>query len=620
MNIYEGNLEICILCRQGAVKGDRYYVRTDTNSIATELLRKIPRYLAHFFDFLPTTHVFSTKQPDKFPFCCRICKKLLAKRENQVVNLSKVENYICLRRGSSARRIAFTSTDVTCSTPAHPSDPFTCTISPIAFPTTCTSSSSDDQVPTGHEHHKDADKIESQVPPECGVKVVVTWPSQVKTRKLKTVLEPLGKALINGTWSNIAGAVFRVKELRVELCKFFLKEIGKECCAMVSKKNLSLLRKTSATEMQSLSLVNISNELKTRCPLLYSVLMTAGTTGRKKSSTQSWLPGVVVAASVVLKQRCRDVNAVQLMIATLIKYTGFHTMCKFLSALRLGVSPSFYNKKSDVLGLLCNAEMLKQKKDDESVLMSCFGEDQTKDQNLPVTSQPQVSESQTVDGGTSIGTPVSESVNTVVAAQQSGIGQSLEHNIPCVTQTQVSQGGAGVSIETPVVENGSTVVAAQQIGGQDEEQNIPCVSQAQISQGGGGGVSIGTLVSENGNTGVAVRQSTIGPGWKIAFDNIDIYQRVREMTEENQNKDLHWVNHVKITNRVSGNHLPDDKPTLNSVMTLDNCKVIPSVPDHISQRVNYIVLIERILTEEIACLSFCTDVVAGHIPHRHSRR
>ena len=40
--------------------------------------------------------------------------------------------------------------------------------------------------------------------------------------------------------------------------------------------------------------------------------------------------------------------------------------------------------------------------------------------------------------------------------------------------------------------------------------------------------------------------------------------------------------------------------TLDSVMTLDNCKVIPSVPDHISQRGNYIVLIERILTEEIA--------------------
>lgn len=103
-----------------------------------------------------------------------------------------------------------------------------------------------------------------------------------------------------------------------------------------------------------------------------------------------------------------------------------------------------------------------------------------------------------------------------------------------------------MSIETPVLENGKTFVAAQQTGGQDEVQNIPCVSQAQVSQGGGGGVSIGTLVSENSNTGVAARQSTIGPGWKIAFDNIDIYQRVREMTEEYQNKDLHWVNHVKL--------------------------------------------------------------------------
>ena len=147
-------------------------MRTDTNAVATELLQKIPWYLAHWFDFLPTTRVLSAKQPsNKYPFCCRICKKLLVKRENQVVNLSKVENYIRLRRGSSARRIAFTSTDVTCSTPAHPSDPFTCTISLLAFPTTCTSSSSDDQVATGHDYHKEAHKIESQVPPECGVKV-----------------------------------------------------------------------------------------------------------------------------------------------------------------------------------------------------------------------------------------------------------------------------------------------------------------------------------------------------------------------------------------------------------------------------------------------------------------
>lgn len=63
------------------------------------------------------------------------------------------------------------------------------------------------------------------------------------------MLEFFGKVLINGIWSNIVGVVFRVKELRVELCKFFFKEIGKECCVMVFKKNFFLFRKMFVIEM-----------------------------------------------------------------------------------------------------------------------------------------------------------------------------------------------------------------------------------------------------------------------------------------------------------------------------------------------------------------------------------
>ena len=40
MNIYEENLETCILCRTGTGKGDRYYVRPDVKSIAGYLLSK----------------------------------------------------------------------------------------------------------------------------------------------------------------------------------------------------------------------------------------------------------------------------------------------------------------------------------------------------------------------------------------------------------------------------------------------------------------------------------------------------------------------------------------------------------------------------------------------------
>ena len=48
-----------------------------------------------------------------------------------------------------------------------------------------------------------------------------------------------------------------------------------------------------------------------------------------------------------------------------------------------------------------------------------------------------------------------------------------------------------------------------------------------------------TSLAESGNTRGNVSENEIGPGWKIAFDNLDIFQRVREMTEDNKNKDHH---------------------------------------------------------------------------------
>ena len=66
-------------------------------------------------------------------------------------------------------------------------------------------------------------------------------------------------------------------------------------------------------------------------------------------------------------------------------------MCNFLSTLRLGVSPSFFNKKSDEFGQLFNAELLKQKKEDETVLSLHLHQDHAEDPNLPCSSVMQVS-------------------------------------------------------------------------------------------------------------------------------------------------------------------------------------------------------------------------------------
>ena len=38
--------------------------------------------------------------------------------------------------------------------------------------------------------------------------------------------------------------------------------------------------------------------------------------------------------------------------------------------------------------------------------------------------------------------------------------------------------------------------------------------------------------------------------FKIVLDNIDLRITTREMTSDQQNKDIHWVNHLAVKNRV----------------------------------------------------------------------
>ena len=72
----------------------------------------------------------------------------------------------------------------------------------------------------------------------------------------------------------------------------------------------------------------------------------------------------------------------------------------------------------------------------------------------------------------------------------------------------------------------------------------------------------------------------LSPGFKFPFDIFDIRQNVRDMTEGNQNKDIHWVNLNAVQNRVSGNHLCNNSPICD-INDLNNVKLLPSSTDHI---------------------------------------
>ena len=114
-------------------------------------------------------------------------------------------------------------------------------------------------------------------------------------------------------------------------------------------------------------------------------------------------------------------------------------------------------------------------------------------------------------------------------------------------------------------------------------------------------------------------EEKLSPGCKYAVDNFDIRQNVRDMTEEDQNKDYHWVNHNRVVNRVNDSHLSDKAP-ICSIHDLDNVTVMPNNIDHIFQREDYIYLVKRIITAEIPSLKKqYGDVVPAHKIHKHSR-
>ena len=105
-------------------------------------------------------------------------------------------------------------------------------------------------------------------------------------------------------------------------------------------------------------------------------------------------------------------------------------------------------------------------------------------------------------------------------------------------------------------------------------------------------------------------------GRKLTFDNLDYKQEVHYMNEHNQNKDEHVVTVMCTDNRISGNHLSDTTPTCG-ILQMENGKCLPNHSDNCKQRDNYIILVERIITENISCLKSLSDVVTCHIPHAY---
>ena len=106
--------------------------------------------------------------------------------------------------------------------------------------------------------------------------------------------------------------------------KCFLRELSRECAELTSKKNPSILRKTTTDDIRKFELRKVCEGLKNRAPLYYSMLLTSAVPSRKKDmiSSPDFFPSVAVAGSILLRERCMFLNATQIMVSLVLKFSA----------------------------------------------------------------------------------------------------------------------------------------------------------------------------------------------------------------------------------------------------------------------------------------------------------
>ena len=177
-------------------------------------------------------------------------------------------------------------------------------------------------LPTPISHSTPVKIKETSAPSNTSVNVKVRWPSQTRERELQPDLQSLGTMLVRGTYKQIANAVWRNVHLRNHLVFHVLKDIDKECVALCSKKNPSILRSPSKEKMLNFSFEEQRKELEERTPLFFSVLAAAGST-KTKTEEKAWIPAVSMASSILLRNRSPYMNAIQLMLGIFLYHSNW---------------------------------------------------------------------------------------------------------------------------------------------------------------------------------------------------------------------------------------------------------------------------------------------------------
>ena len=159
----------------------------------------------------------------------------------------------------------------------------------------------------------------AQTATEVEVKISVKFPSVTKHRVLEDDFAKIGKALLRGDYGSIAKVVTTSSILRKEVLERLLKLLTKEIDNLCSTKNPSLLRGTTKEKLLTFKLEKLCDEWELRAPLFSSFLRACCLKSDQSVGETKWYPAMVIAGSVLLKQRNKHMNALASILGITVK-------------------------------------------------------------------------------------------------------------------------------------------------------------------------------------------------------------------------------------------------------------------------------------------------------------
>ena len=141
------------------------------------------------------------------------------------------------------------------------------------------------------------------------------------TRTLGNLEGKVARHLLGGHAPSIAKAVMAMEDVRKCLLNLFLITLNEECNRICQRTQKSVFRKMSTAEVMDFKWSLLINELKSKSPLLYSMLSSIATRNDGRNTIKAGAvhhPGICMAAAVILKERNREICGLQSLLSLLM--------------------------------------------------------------------------------------------------------------------------------------------------------------------------------------------------------------------------------------------------------------------------------------------------------------